>query len=107
MRQSIPETGWCYPRAVSGVLRPRWHEHGRGPPGCVSGPCSTTCTTSRGTMLPADFACGYQWYRDSLPEAVETVPRIVVTLVVEDQEIAALVDTGANHLLLEWTIARP
>jgi hypothetical protein len=58
-------------------------------------------------MLPADFACGYQWYRDSLPEAVEMVPRIVVTLLVEDQEVAALVDTGANQLLLEWTIARP
>jgi hypothetical protein len=56
-------------------------------------------------MLPADFACGYQWYLDSLPAAAETVPRIVVTVLVAGNEITALLDTGANQCILEWALA--
>jgi hypothetical protein len=56
-------------------------------------------------MLPAEFVCGFQWYLDSLPERAESVPRIVVSLIVEDHEITALVDTGASQCILEWSLA--
>lgn len=53
-------------------------------------------------MLSHDFVTGCQWYLDALPGSSETTPRIVVTAIVEDIEIMALVDTGATSCVLSW-----
>jgi hypothetical protein len=57
-------------------------------------------------MLPQDFVSGYQWYTDALPQLIETIPRIVVTALVDGVEILALLDTGANYCIVEWKIGQ-
>jgi hypothetical protein len=47
-------------------------------------------------MLPQDFVSGFQWYTDALPQLNETIPRIVVSALVDGVEFVALLDTGAN-----------
>ena len=56
-------------------------------------------------MLTPEFVSGYQWFRDSVPANPETVPRIVITVILEGREIPALVDTGASQCVVSWTVA--
>ena len=56
-------------------------------------------------MLPADFAFGCQWYLDALPSQAEAAPRVVLSVLVEDIEVSALLDTGATQCVLNWAIA--
>ncbi len=57
-------------------------------------------------MLPKDFVDGFQWYLDNLPVRMESTPRIVITVLVDDVEVSGIVDTGATQFVLGWEAGR-
>jgi predicted aspartyl protease len=56
-------------------------------------------------LLPEGFATGCQLYRDELPGTNERLARVVVTVLLEDLDFNALLDTGANDCVLAWQVA--
>jgi hypothetical protein len=58
-------------------------------------------------MLPKDFVSGVQEYLDALPFRAEPTTRIVLSVLVEETEIATLLDTGATQCVLEWDVGEP